>query len=331
MPEKDHDLAEVPCPLCGCSQGRLLFTVKDWSFACTDETFMVKRCVKCGCGYLSPRPAEAAMSRFYPHEFYWSWEGAREPLAWNEIVASRIGQLQAKASWLKDLAPGRLLDIGAQKGEFLWYMREQGWQAEGIEVDPMVPNPAGMPIRYGDFLNMDFEIDVYDVITMWAVLEHVYRPASFVEKAARLLKPGGRIVILVTNLQSIQARWFRQDDYPRHLTIFTKPSLERLCRRHGLKIIRWRTDQDIFGGALNGGLVYAAKRLGGYSRDEAFREWKQPRDPYLFWTQWRGRPSSAIRWISRVDRLVSKPLEFVLDRLGFGFILTIAAVKVGNE
>lgn len=40
-----------------------------------------------------------------------------------------------------------------------------------------------------------------------------------------------------------------------------------------------------------------------------------------------GRHSGLILWASRMDRLVTKPLEIVLDWLGFGFILTISAVK----
>lgn len=271
------------------------------------------------------------MARYYPSDFYWSWEGTGKPVNWDEIVKRRQRQLQAKAAWLEDLAPGRLLDIGAQKGEFIWYMGERGWQVEGVEVDPVVPNPAGMPICYGDFLAMDLAASAYDVITLWAVLEHVYRPVAFIEKAAKLLRPGGRIVILVTNLNSIQSRWLLQDDYPRHLTIFTKSSLDRICRRYGMRIVKSSTNQQVFGGALNGGLVYAAKRLGGYSRNDVFCEWKQPRDPFLFWTQWRGRPSKAIRWVSRVDRVLTKPIESMLDRHGFGFILTIAAEKVAHD
>jgi len=322
-----EDLVEVVCPLCGSRAARVLYEVKDWAFACSDAGFLLRRCQDCGCGYLSPRPREEDMSCYYPQEFYWSWEGGQRPLTWEEVLKRRWHQLRAKAEWVADLPPGHLLDIGAQKGEFLWFMQQRGWQVEGVELDQAVPNPGRMPIRYGDFLRMDFVPNAYDAITLWAVLEHVYRPAAFVEMAASLLKPGGRLVVLVTNLRSIQARWFCQDDYPRHLTIFTAAALERLYAKHGLRIIRGSTRQDIFGGALNGGLVYACKRLTGYARDEAMREWKQPHDPHLFWAQWRGRPSRLIRWASRADRLLTKPLELLLDRLGYGFILTVAAEK----
>jgi SAM-dependent methyltransferase len=225
------------------------------------------------------------------------------------------------------MKPGRLLDIGAQKGEFLWEMRRLGWQVQGVELDASIPNPAVLPIRYGDFLSMDFAPSSFDCITFWAVLEHVYHPARFLERAASLLRPGGRLVALVTNLNSIQARFHRADDFPRHLTVFTSRSVQYLCETNGLRVTRLHTGQEIFGGALNGGLVYFAKRLAGYSEDEAFREWKQSSDPDLFWVKWRGRPSRVMRGISRVDRALTLPLEWLLDRLGFGFILTFAAIK----
>ena len=206
-------------------------------------------------------------------------------------------------------------------------MRSLGWDVEGVELDNDVPNPSDMPIRYGDFLDMVFEPASYDCITFWAVLEHVYKPAAFIRKAAFLLKPGGRLVALVTNLQSIQARWYHADDYPRHLTIFTAAALRKLCRREGLRLVQVRTDQKIFGGALNGGLLYAVKRLGGYSQDEAFSEWKQPHDPDLFWGCWRSRPSRFVRAVSRLDRAITWPIEKLLDYLGFGFIMTFVIEK----
>lgn len=323
-------LTEITCPVCSHPLAKTLFNTKDWTFLCSESVFAVKKCGACGCGYLSPRPAEEDISRYYPSEFYWSWEGADETITWGEIVARRRNQTEAKAAWLDDLVPGRLLDVGAQKGEFIWHMEKRGWEVEGVEVDAIVPNPARMPIRYGDFLKMDYESGRYDVVTFWAVLEHVYTPAKYIEKAVTLLKPGGRLIVLVTNLNSIQSRVLCQDDYPRHLTIFTKSALQTLFLKNGLRVQLSKTNQKIFGGALSGGLVYALKRLCGYSRDEAFREWKQPRDPHLFWTMWKGRHSPIILWASRIDRIVTLPIEVLLDRLGYGFILTISAEKDSN-
>ena len=328
---KPEVLREVVCPVCGNPESKTLFSVKDWTFLCSDSTFSVKKCARCGCGYLSPRPSENDISKYYPPEFYWSWEGADGSIDWKDIVERRRNQIEAKAVWLEDLTKGRLLDVGSQKGEFIWYMKMRGWEVEGVEMDSSVPNPASMPIRYGDFLSMDYELESYDVITFWAVLEHVYNPARFIEKAVKLLKPGGRLIVLVTNLHSIQSRVLCQDDYPRHLTVFTKSALSTLFKKNGMSVHRSSTGQEIFGGALNGGLVYACKRLLGYSRNEAFREWKQSDNPYLFWTMWMGRHSRFIRWVSRIDRLFTKPLEVVLDRLGYGFILTISAVKVRDH
>jgi 2-polyprenyl-3-methyl-5-hydroxy-6-metoxy-1,4-benzoquinol methylase len=270
------------------------------------------------------------MGMYYPREFYWSWEGQSGAVDWKSIVEMRSSQLVEKSKWLHDLPPGRLLDMGAQKGEFLWYMQQQGWSVEGVELDDSVPNPGNMPIRYGDFLDMHFEENQFDAITYWAVLEHVYEPAQFFEKAARLLKPGGRLVAVVTNFNSIQSRFYQADDYPRHLTIFTKGSVQWLCKNHNLRLTKVHTGQEIFGGSLNGGLLYLVKRIFGYSQDEALSEWKQFKEPDRFWCQWRGSNSALVRNVSRIDRVLTYPLEKLLDKLGYGLILSFAAEKPRN-
>lgn len=320
-------IVEVDCPLCGSKESKKLFTTYDYLFRVSNHPFAVQRCHDCGAGYLSPRPAFSDMGDYYPEAFYWSWEGSEVKLDWSSIIKKREQQLKAKAEWLQGIKPGELLDIGAQKGEFIWFMQKQGWTVEGVEMDSKVPNPASLPIRYGDFLEMEFAEKKYDVITFWAVLEHVYEPARFIEKASRMLKPNGRLIVLVTNMNSIQCRYYRADDYPRHLTLFTNSSVKQLCKANGLDLSRISTDQKIFGGSLSGGGLYLVKRIFGYSTDEAMTEWKQLSDPELFWCKWKGRPSKLVRLISKLDRLVTLPLEYVLDRLGYGYILTFSADK----
>jgi SAM-dependent methyltransferase len=321
------DLIEVVCPLCSSEQSSHLFTTKDYLFAISGHQFGIRKCTGCGCGFLSPRPTQADIGRYYPEAFYWAWEGAEGKLPWEEIIRRREKQLSAKKVWLDGVTSGKLLDVGAQKGEFLWFMQRAGWDVQGVEMDSKVPNPGGMPIHYGDFLAMDFGDEKFDAITLWAVLEHVYNPAMFIEKASALLKPGGRLVVLVTNLHSIQARYYQADDYPRHLTLFTRNSIALLCRRHHFLLDKVVTDQKIFGGTLNGGLLYGVKRLFGYPQSEALREWKQLEDPDLFWCKWRGKPSTVVRIVSKLDRLISYPVERLLDRLGFGFIITFSATR----
>lgn len=320
-------LVTVNCPVCGSARSKYLFSVRDYTFRVTDEEFGVRRCLGCSCGYLSPRPNEKDIGRYYLPEYYWSYEQADDPMTWDSLIASRRKQLDSKMRWLENMSPGRLLDIGAQKGEFLWQMQQLGWEVEGVEMDSSVPNPKAMPIRYGDFLSSTFEPSSYDCITMWAVLEHVYSPAIFVEHISKMLKPGGRFVAVVTNFDSIQGRFFHGDDYPRHLTYFTKKSVKRLCEDNGLVFEKMATKQDIFGGSLHGGLVYAVKRAFGYSLDDVMYEWRNIKEPESFCCAWKGKRSWAMRNLSRADRLLSLPLEFFLDKIGYGFNLTFSATK----
>jgi 2-polyprenyl-3-methyl-5-hydroxy-6-metoxy-1,4-benzoquinol methylase len=322
------ELVEVNCPVCDADRSRKLFDVKDWAFHCDDRVFSLRRCVDCGCGYLSPRPPEDKMRFYYPPRFYWWAEDSESEIDWQTIIQRRTSQLEAKAAWLGAGEGRRLLDVGTQKGDFLWFMQQRGWMVEGVEWDNAVPNPAGMPIRYGDFTKMDFQPESYDVITFWAVLEHVYRPADFIARAVSLLKPGGKLIGLVTNLNSIQARFLRADDYPRHLSIFTASSIKTLCKKHGLRMERIMTDQRIFGSPLGGVLPYICKRMTGYSAEELFREKKQIEDKNLFWSKWRGQPSAWMLNISRIDKVLSLLSERILDQLGFGHTMTFSATRI---
>lgn len=320
----------VPCPVCGSPEHRRLFDTKDYKNRVSESLFTVSRCLNCGVGYLSTRPTEAALEEYYDEAFYWSFEN--DALAMSDaeqVLQSRRQQIDAKAHWLSSLPPGRLLDIGTQKGEFIHHMQQCGWDTEGIEFSTTPPNLFDMPIRYGEFLEMPFDAELqYDCITMWAVLEHVYEPARYVARIAQLLRPGGRFIFLVTNFNTAQGRLFEMDDFPRHLNLFTKRSLNELLQKNGLQPVRRSTDQRIFGGHLQGGLIYLAKRLGGYSRSAAMLEWKHPETLVPFFHQWRGKPRLAMRVLSRFDRALLAPIEWLLDRLGFGFIMTIESEKV---
>lgn len=316
------------CPLCRSVRRRHMFDVHDYGYRVSTDTYGVQRCTDCGVGFLSPRPPASDIGRFYPEDFYWIYENSvGTPLGAEDLLKRRAPQIAAKLGRLAHLKPGRMLDIGTMKGEFLHAARTKGWQVEGVEFTQQPPNLFGVPVRYGEFLDMPVEPRSLDCVTMWAVLEHVYDPQAYIEKIATSLKDGGTFIGVVTNFNTIQARLLRGDDYPRHLTLFTKNSLKQSLRVAGLELVCTWTDQDLFGGPLRGMLTYLLKRTLGYSVDEAIYEMRDYRDPMAFCAKYRGRPSFWIQNVSRVDNLVLGVVERLLDRVGNGFNLGFEARK----
>jgi hypothetical protein len=70
-------------------------------------------------------------------------------------------------------------------------------------------------------------------VTFWAVLEHLFEPRSFLERAWSLLKPDGLCFVLVPNMKSLARRLLGtryRYIYPQHLNYFTSRTLTRFVR-----------------------------------------------------------------------------------------------------
>jgi len=145
--------------------------------------------------------------------------------------------------------PGRLLDVGCATGVFLDGMRRRGWQVQGVE-------PSTYAVRYA---RERFGLDVFeglleaaalptasfDAITMWDVLEHVHEPRPVLSELARLLRPGGILVLSLPNPDSLEARLLDEFwlgwDLPRHLNLFRPALLREHLARHGMPVERIRS------------------------------------------------------------------------------------------
>jgi hypothetical protein len=104
----------------------------------------------------------------------------------------------------------------------------------------------GLQARAGDFLTMPFA-GGYDIITMWDVMEHLSRPAAFLQRARELLAPGGMVVLKIPGFGPLSYRAIAV--YPRlattvlsapgHQQYFTPRSLTALLGRTGFAEPEW--------------------------------------------------------------------------------------------
>jgi len=139
--------------------------------------------------------------------------------------------------YFSDPGHGRsMLDFGCGNGIYLQDMQKLGWKPYGYEFDPAyaadLEKRIGLPVLSGEDALKQHE-GFFDLLTFNFSFEHLAEPLHLLELAAKCLKPGGLIYIVVPNIEGREAaifkdRWFHLDP-PRHLTFFTKDMLrERL-------------------------------------------------------------------------------------------------------
>jgi 2-polyprenyl-3-methyl-5-hydroxy-6-metoxy-1,4-benzoquinol methylase len=96
----------------------------------------------------------------------------------------------------------KLLDIGAGIGQFQRLASQYGFNCRGIEPSSLRRQYAeekwGLQLNKELVESNDWQIHycrAFDVITLWDVIEHVNFPRETLEAAAKLLKPGGILLL----------------------------------------------------------------------------------------------------------------------------------------
>jgi len=304
------------CPLCGSDDHKLLFERLDHTHYVTNDRFRIVRCRECSMVFVNPRPGREEIKSYYPPEFY------DVSMAPERLLLEKQSGLEARAKLLTGLAPGKLLDIGCSKGEFLFWMKRLGWSVQGVEFSETPPNVFNMPIFYGRLESAPLTRGSFDVITMWAVLEHVHDPIQTLSLIAELLKPGGRAFVLVPNFRSLPARLMRHDDVPRHLLMFTPSTLSKAASAAGLKVRRTVFSDDIFSGSTRGVLNFLVKRAFGETYDEILAQNRSVERWLEFEERLRGKPSKLMRWVDSLDKRYTPVLDRVARTLRCSFTMT---------
>ncbi|HXD75099.1 MAG TPA: methyltransferase domain-containing protein [Vicinamibacterales bacterium] len=107
----------------------------------------------------------------------------------------------------KRAGKGRVLDVGCAFGSFIELAKSRGWTASGVEVSPYSSKFAresrGLDVFTGDLADYTAAAESFDLVTLWDVIEHVREAQGTLTRAARLLKPGGHLMLTTDNYRSL--------------------------------------------------------------------------------------------------------------------------------
>ncbi len=191
----------VPCPICGKHDAR---SYKPNMYRLRDVRFHLVRCA-CGMTYVDPRPDGATLSSMYADESYYT--GGYNLGVETENYFDRQDELVVQyEGTARELAreigrTGELFELGAAGGFFLEGARRAGFRVRGVELSPPAAKFAreklALDVFEGDLADAPYSPGMFDVAYADNVLEHTTAPDQVLAQLARLLRPGGHLVIIV--------------------------------------------------------------------------------------------------------------------------------------
>ena len=248
------------CPVCSS-------LAEAWRAKATQYgNFGIVRCVTCDFAFVCPRPPLDFLKDYY-HE---SGQGSASVRSSEEVFA-REGEypnstvdakrmLSTIAETLDERAvphPRALLDVGCGYGFFTREALSRGYDVSALEpasveraLAEKITGLRPIPLPFEEFSD---EGRGYAAILMSQVLEHALNVNLWVEKAHRLLTPGGVLAVALPNFGSVFRLLLQErDPYispPEHLNFFSPRSLSFLLVKHGFRVrtIQWvsRLGKDV--------------------------------------------------------------------------------------
>jgi len=138
-----------------------------------------------------------------------------------------------------------MIDVGVGTGRVLELFADRVKRGIGIDINHSMLNVArsnlenaGLAhcsVRHADVIALPFENDDADLVTVHQVLHYLDDPALAVAECARVLKPGGRL--LVVDFAPHQLETLREEHFHRRLG-FSDEEMAEILERAGMKAVK---------------------------------------------------------------------------------------------
>ncbi|MDR2150005.1 MAG: methyltransferase domain-containing protein [Spirochaetaceae bacterium] len=189
---------------------------------------------------LTPPPLE------YADDYFFDLYKKQYGLTYLEDFPQLVQRGKKRLNTIQKLHKGgkRLLDIGCAYGPFLTAAREAGFSPLGI--DPAenavryVTQTLGMQALQGFFPHASVSEMVFDVISLWFVIEHFPNLSAVLTALHRMLPSGGVLALSTPSSTGISGRSslknFLAQSPADHWTIWSPQAAAKLLKRYGFTL-----------------------------------------------------------------------------------------------
>jgi 2-polyprenyl-3-methyl-5-hydroxy-6-metoxy-1,4-benzoquinol methylase len=199
------------------------------------------RCASCTLVYLNPRVKTSIIKD--------SYESAVDPVFFeqNDMRIRTFDRALRRIIKKWSIVPARsktVLDIGCAGGAFLKAATDLGFSGIGVEPAAWLCEQGklryGLDLRARDLSQHHFPDATFTLVTLWDVLEHLTDPGDILDRAHRLLRSDGYLIVNLPNYTSLASR-LMGNHWPFllnvHLTYFTPGTLREMLKRHGFDVL----------------------------------------------------------------------------------------------
>lgn len=235
----------VTCNICGSCDYELLFNRSDNVFG--EQTII--KCKNCAVVYTYPMPDEDSLSKHYDgHFFTEKFDFIGSGKIWERFYRLNLAYIE------KQTMKRRILEVGCGLGHFLNVAKRRGWDVQGVELSKFAAdyavNKFNLKIHNHSIKELSFPDNYFDVVVLWATLEHLVDPFKKLCEINKILSPGGLLALSVPNHNSLDTKLngMQKTDmkYCEHLYHFPLNTLKMLLEKTGFKDMKRMV---IFGGS----------------------------------------------------------------------------------
>lgn len=224
--------------------------------------YKIINCLSCGYWHVHPMPSEKELDKYYKEKYYATLEGnysmidkINDPYGFCEM--QYIEKLRIFDKLLPKELPRTFFDVGAGYGDFLRFMKKNGWDVWGIEPSEesckvLREKDKTIDLKCAPFSELpNLDILPASVVNFQSVLEHLPNPYEALENIKRFILPGGILSIQeVPNdfsfLQNLLEKTVLKENTdkhkywvspPDHLNYWTIESFKRFLNKCGFEIV----------------------------------------------------------------------------------------------